>query len=265
MLGDAEVNTQRKWCLVLPFPLRSRDRPRLPVLPLRSEAVTLCLTRSWSRRELIPLSNVSGAAEGRCCSVWQGDKSVGISQGACGEGALTAAAIARVSVVLSALAGAWWGSASRRRHRPQVCPQSTEHFLSANLSLLVSPLLSRAVLPDCRVVLSGEAALQAVTFCAFSMVGPFHSCPRRVVVPQLAGAGTCSPRGCGGVGLVSDTREFCGSLAALVSPRPALCTQARKAQALPSPWGFRPGTLEQQEHTAVSDLPGSFFGLMNVQ
>ncbi|KAM7112474.1 sperm microtubule associated protein 2-like isoform 3-T3 [Ciconia maguari] len=110
------------------------------------------------------------------------------------------------------------------------------------------------MLPYCRVVLGREAMPQAFTFCAFSMVGQFHSCLHRVVVPQLAGGGHLQPQWVG-VGLVRDPREFCSALVALASSRSSLCTQAHKAQALHSHWDFRPGTLEQQEQTVISDLP----------
>lgn len=92
---------------------------------------------------------------------------------------------------------------------------------------------------------------QAFTFCAFSTVGCFHSCPHRVAVPQLAEWV--------GVGLVHDTRGFCNTLVALVSSCPSFCTEAYKAQVLPSHWDFRPGTLEQQEQTAIPDLPERFW------
>ena len=137
-------------------------------------------------------------------------------------------------------------------------PKHRPFSVSKHLSLLVSPLLSRAMLPYCRVILSREMIPEAFTFCAFSMVGHFHSCLHRVVVPQQAGGRHLQPQWVG-MGLVHDSREFCNALVALASSRPSLCTQAHKAQMLPSHWDFRPATLEQQEQTAMSDLPEGFW------
>lgn len=95
------------------------------------------------------------------------------------------------------------------------------------------------------------------------MVGHFHSCPHRVVVLQLAGGRHLQPQWVD-VGLVRDTREFCNALVALASSHPSLCTQAHKAQVLPSHWDFRPGTLEKRNRQLyLIFLKG--FGLMNVQ
>lgn len=118
-------------------------------------------------------------------------------------------------------------------------------------------------MPYCLVILSREAMPQAFTFCAFPWWGTSTAARIVWLFPSWLGAGTCSPSGWI-VGLVRDTREFCNALVALASSHPSLCTQAHKAQVLPSHWDFRPGTLEKRNRQLyLIFLKG--FGLMNVQ
>lgn len=98
--------------------------------------------------------------------------------------------------------------------KPQVCPQSTDCFLLASMSLYWCPSSSRAMLPHCPVIQSREAMPQASTFCTFSMVGHFHSCLRSVVVHQLA-VGRHLQSQWVGMGLVCDIKELCNTLVAL--------------------------------------------------
>lgn len=114
--------------------------------------------------------------------------------------------------MLSSLGSVCWGSVpcysiSPIRETTDVSPKHRLFSVSKHPSLLVSLLLFRAMLSYCWVILSRGVMPQAITFCAFSMVGHFHRCPHRVVVPQLAGARHLQPQGVV-MGLVCDTRSF---------------------------------------------------------